>query len=58
MYFNTLIHIYKQIFMFEKTSTAIERSAKGDTLVFLPHTPSPTLTITFLFYHGEEMVLS
>jgi hypothetical protein len=30
-YFNTLLHIYKQIFMFLKMPIVIERSAEGTT---------------------------
>ncbi len=54
MYFNTIIHIYKQIFMFLKTLTALERIAKGNTLVSSPsiqsHNLTPTLTITYIYH--------
>jgi hypothetical protein len=46
MYFNTLIHIYKQIYMFLKAPSVTERSATGDTLVSSPPFRSPSLTST------------
>jgi hypothetical protein len=44
LFFNTLIHIFKQFFIFLKIRTVIEISAKDDTLVSSTPTQSHNLT--------------